>query len=343
MNEILWQKDEIQIIRKGRIKTSIFIITCLFLSLILFSFKFDLSFFWLIHISDQIYLNIPFFSILLIALFLTYMHIEPFLLKIRRFDFFMSNLSVSNLKIVHITDTHVHYPYPEVTSSRLNKIMDIINKENPDFVIFTGDLISDGGSNADKDIATISNAIRRLHSPCYVVFGNHDGVARDTQRHGELVTALQSAGAICLDQETILFKDIVYISGLKPSLILPITEQLVNDLAKNCKNDLQKPHILLAHMPDAADAAAATGIWSFQFSGHSHGGQCVLPFKGGALQLPPGCKKYGGTATWNYKVGSMILHISKGVGVTPLPFPLIRFLCPPEISVINFFPEIQSV
>ena len=270
------------------------------------------------------------------------MHIEPFFFKILHFTFSLPKLEVPSLKIVHISDTHIHYPYPELTPSRLNQIMEIINKQHPDFVVFTGDLMSDGGKNSEKDILALSEAIRHLKYPVYIVFGNHDGVARDTQKHSILVNALTKSGAICLEQETVLFNNLIYISGLKPSLNLSTTEYYVSELAKTCTNHLLKPHILLAHMPDAADSAASTGIWDIQLSGHAHGGQCVLPFNAGALQLPPGCKKYGGTVTWNYRVGSMILHISKGVGVTPLPFPLIRFLCPPEISVLTLISNYET-
>ncbi len=40
------------------------------------------------------------------------------------------------------------------------------------------------------------------------------------------------------------------------------------------------PAILLAHEPDFADAAAATQRFDLQISGHSHGGQIVLPSSG---------------------------------------------------------------
>ena len=88
-------------------------------------------------------------------------------------------------------------------------------------------------------------------------------------------------------------------------------------------------------MPDAIDFSSKTNIFDIQFSGHSHGGQCVLPLKAGTPFLPPGSLKYTGCITNNYKVGNMYLHINRGLGVTPLPFPLIRFLCPPEISIIE--------
>ena len=40
------------------------------------------------------------------------------------------------------------------------------------------------------------------------------------------------------------------------------------------------PAVLLAHEPDFADISAATGRFGLQLSGHSHGGQIVLPWLG---------------------------------------------------------------
>ena len=37
------------------------------------------------------------------------------------------------------------------------------------------------------------------------------------------------------------------------------------------------PAILLAHEPDFADVSATTGRFSLQISGHSHGGQFIIP------------------------------------------------------------------
>jgi len=45
------------------------------------------------------------------------------------------------------------------------------------------------------------------------------------------------------------------------------------------------PAILLAHEPDFADVSAATGRFSLQLSGHSHGGQMVIPWLGTPFRL----------------------------------------------------------
>ena len=329
-------KEEQQIIKYGRFSLMIIsLILCVFL-LFFFDLKFDISYFWILKINKKVSINIPYAFLLCSSLFFLYVHIEPFFLKIQRYTIPAAKLKVPSLRIAQISDTHVHYPYPQVTGKRLLEIINKINKENPDIVVFTGDLMSDDSKYSGKDIDTLINALKYLKSPLFVCFGNHDVAC-----HNALERALTDIGAKVLEQETtqVTIKGTtIYISGIKPSLKIHETSEYIEQIKNNFTGDHNCYHILLAHMPDAADAANQAGIFDLQLSGHSHGGQCVLPFNAGTPLLPPGCKKYHGCVKQNYRVGEMILHVSRGVGVTPLPFPLIRFLCPPEISILTLVP-----
>jgi len=86
--------------------------------------------------------------------------------------------------------------------------------------------------------------------------------------------------------------------------------------------------VLLAHEPDYADISAASGRFDLQLSGHTHGGQVVIPFLGPPV-LPHLGKKY---PAGRYQVGSMIQYTNRGLGVIP---PRLRFNCRPEITVIT--------
>ena len=331
-------KDEQQEMLKGRI---LCILLFIFITAFICSFtrlSLDPKHFWIFRISSKKQIGINAFYTILITcfVFVLWMLIEPFTLAIRRHTFTIPKLELTSLKIAHITDTHVHYPHPQVTPDRLKRIMKKINKEKPDIVVYTGDLMSDNSTHAEKDIDTICEALKIIEAPVYVCFGNHDVAC-----HNELIRRLQEIGIHTLEQQTETLQingKSIYISGLKPSLNLHTTEQYVNNIVENFTGDPNCLHILLAHMPDAADEAAASGAFDIQLSGHSHGGQCVLPFHGGNPILPPGCVKYHGCVYPNYIVGNMILHISRGVGVTPFPFPPIRFLCKPEISILTIVP-----
>jgi predicted MPP superfamily phosphohydrolase len=90
--------------------------------------------------------------------------------------------------------------------------------------------------------------------------------------------------------------------------------------------------ILLAHEPDVADYAADTGRFALQLSGHSHGGQIVMPLLGPPRLPPMGRKYYAGL----YSVGGMHVYTNRGLGVVGLP---LRLLCRPEITVITLVQE----
>jgi len=78
--------------------------------------------------------------------------------------------------------------------------------------------------------------------------------------------------------------------------------------------------ILLAHEPDFADVSAATRRFDLQISGHSHGGQVIIPLRGPPL-LPRYAKKY---PMGLCQVGSMMQYTNRGVGMVP---PRVRFNC----------------
>jgi predicted MPP superfamily phosphohydrolase len=86
--------------------------------------------------------------------------------------------------------------------------------------------------------------------------------------------------------------------------------------------------ILLAHEPDFADQSADTGRFDLQLSGHSHGGQVVIPFVGAPLLPYLGMKYPSGL----YRVGTMWQYTNRGVGMARLK---VRFNCRPEITVFT--------
>ena len=86
--------------------------------------------------------------------------------------------------------------------------------------------------------------------------------------------------------------------------------------------------ILLAHEPDFGDLSASTGRFDLQISGHTHGGQVVLPFFGPPILPDLGTRYPSGL----YHIGEMLLYTNRGVGMS---LPPIRFNCRPEITVFT--------
>ncbi|HEY6937921.1 MAG TPA: metallophosphoesterase, partial [Terriglobales bacterium] len=70
------------------------------------------------------------------------------------------------------------------------------------------------------------------------------------------------------------------------------------------------------------------GRVDLQLSGHSHGGQIVLPVIGPPY-LPPLARRY----PWGLRrLGPLTLYTNRGLGTITLP---LRFNCPPELTLFT--------
>ena len=84
--------------------------------------------------------------------------------------------------------------------------------------------------------------------------------------------------------------------------------------------------VLLAHNPDSKDILGAYP-WDLMLSGHTHGGQVIVPFDGPRF-APVEDKRYvAGLKPW----GTRQIHVSRGVGNVGG----VRFRCRPEVSLLS--------
>jgi uncharacterized protein len=112
------------------------------------------------------------------------------------------------------------------------------------------------------------------------------------------------------------------------------------------------PRIVLSHNPDSAEDLQPWRV-DLQLSGHTHGGQIVIPGVGPVVAkmealrhsipkrarpllpfLSPRCHKVVQHWEWSeglHKVGNNLLYINRGLG-TYMPG---RLFCPPEVTVIT--------
>ena len=93
------------------------------------------------------------------------------------------------------------------------------------------------------------------------------------------------------------------------------------------------PHvILLAHTPKRLMEAQQLAIPAV-ISGHTHGGQIVLPGLG-----PIAAREFPVIAGLERKEGTTIF-VSRGVGTVYVP---IRINCPPEVAILTLEPTLSS-
>jgi uncharacterized protein len=237
----------------------------------------------------------------------------------------------SGYRIVQVTDLHMgHW----ITTPRLEGVVGLVNQQSPDLVVLTGDFVS---YVVDEIADDLRNGLAKLRAPDGVVaiLGNHDhwmGANR--------ISALLSEGGVRVLRNDVFAIERqpdseqspggvprrLYIAGLDD--IMLSQHDMARILAHLPDDD---PAILLAHEPDYADEAAQVGRFALQLSGHSHGGQIVIPGLGPVMRGPMFWKYPIG----RYQVGQMVLYTNRGIGTHVLR---LRINCAPEISVITLLP-----
>ncbi|WP_430607329.1 hypothetical protein IGJ55_000750 [Enterococcus sp. AZ170] len=224
------------------------------------------------------------------------------------------------VKIVQLSDIHIQEKYPV---TQLEKIVTKVNNENPDIIVFTGDLFDNYAKYgpAEEVIAALS----RLKAPLgkYAVWGNHDYGGGAARVYPDILAAadfqlLENTGLnVSLPNEKS-----VYIGGLDDSML---GNSSINDTLVDRQSEYT---ILLSHEPDKADDVLDHNV-QLILSGHSHGGQIKLPFITIKNTL---AEKY---FTGFYDLANnTTLYVNTGLGTTKIPA---RFRVPPEIAVFDLY------
>jgi predicted MPP superfamily phosphohydrolase len=247
--------------------------------------------------------------------------VEPKWVEMKRLTLKLAGLSdeFKGYKIVHISDIHAGRWMP---LSRLEEVVRLVNSEEPDLIVITGDFVTYTYPEVPADIVpTLRHLCAR--DGVAAVLGNHDywGIGPDLIRH-----SIAEAGMIDLNNDVhTIVRDgaVLHLAGVDSA-----REKMAQLDVTLSKLPRDGTAILLAHEPDFADLSAATGRFSLQLSGHSHGGQVVVPLVGPPRLPPMGRKYYAGL----YKVDQMYVYTNRGLGVVGIP---VRFFCRPEITVIT--------
>ena len=247
--------------------------------------------------------------------------IEPNWIEVIPVQLTIPNLdsAFNEFKIVQISDIHTSAFMPE---SRLKKIVKLVNRQNPNAIAITGDVIT---KYKKFDANKIENILSKLTSDDgnFSVLGNHDHWEKVTDK---LKKSLAKSNINNLDNQVYIIERgtaKLAIAGIDdPYWGKPDLDRVINQLPNNT------PAILLVHEPDYAEQAVQTHKFALQLSGHSHGGQIRIPLRD-PLVLPRGGRKYFDGLN---QVGDMAEYTNRGLGMTGLPF---RFGSRPEITVFT--------
>lgn len=224
-----------------------------------------------------------------------------------------------NFRILNLTDIHLgQWINPEY----LDELIDYVNTLNIDLVTLTGDYFS---YNMEEYKYALENSLKKLKSEYgkFGVLGNHD----HWMDANEIREIFKNSDVIDLSNDVYTLKkgeDYLNIAGVDSCTVCADN---LDEVLKKLSNDA--PSILLAHEPNFAKESSKTNRFDLQISGHSHGGQFIIPkFETTPFRGPNSTKYPVGL----YKVGNMIQYTSKGLGTNSFR---IRINCKPEITIIT--------
>ena len=257
--------------------------------------------------------------IILILIFLYGKYIEPNNFKTKEYLLNSDNLpnSFKELKIIHFSDILYKNSY---NKDKLNNIVDKINEENSDIVIFSGDLLDKEEKYNDSDYKYLKEILKKIEVNLYkyAVIGDNDKSHLE-----EYKDILYESDFKLLDNEnTLLFyKDSTPINILGITNLKNIDELLVTDVP-------YKYSIAITHEPDNFKELSNYNINTI-LSGHSLGGIINLPYYGGIIKKD-GAKTY---INDTYKLNNSEVIISNGIGYEKTNF---RLLNTPSINIYKF-------
>ena len=245
--------------------------------------------------------------------------IERNLVQINRYKVPIDDLpdNFHGFKLVQLTDLHLGFM---VSESFIEGVVQKAKALNPDVIVCTGDYVH--AKNTKAEINKVWPILSKLEAKygVFSVLGNHDHWADSESSLNWLERSGQNIRHQC--KAIYKGKDRIIIGGSGD-----YWEDELNIDKAFSSSDEGDCRILLAHNPDSVDTKYKTPL-SLVLSGHTHGGQVVIPFYG-PLVLPVQNKRYssGLIETQNTK-----LFISRGIGWAIYP---VRFNCYPEIAVLE--------
>ncbi len=223
------------------------------------------------------------------------------------------------LKIIHISD--IHYG-STIFIDDIKKIINIINKRNPDLVVFTGDLIDKNYKLTNKEQEKLMTELKKIKTTIgkYAVSGEEDSEQFNTIMNQSNFTILNNS------------YELIYKDTNNPILLIGLNNSKKSIDINNAYNYFNQPThnsniytITLLHKPDTIDEILESYPTDIFLAGHSHNGQIRLPYIGGILKKD-GAQKY---INEFYQLDNTKVYISSGIGTTENGF---RLFCSPSIN-----------
>lgn len=242
--------------------------------------------------------------------------VEPNMINVIHYS--IKDEQLSGIKVVFVTDFHIK-PFEK---KRLERIVDMVNSQNPDIVLSVGDFVCGHLKSTTMPIEDIAKTLGKIYSKSgfYTVLGNHDAWYGNKR----ITKALQKNKITVLNNsniKTVIKNKSLYIAGVEDMM-------WGNPDLDRAFAGTKNPIIFLTHTPDMFPELEQNV--NLTLAGHTHGGQIRIPLIGPIFTASKYGDKY---AKGLIEKDGRKLIVSTGLGTSILP---LRFNCRPEIVVIDF-------
>ena len=219
-------------------------------------------------------------------------------------------VALDGLRIGLLTDVHHSGMVP---ADDVTRAVTLLMAQRPDLIVLGGDYVTFGDRGF---VGPVAELLAPLNAPqgVFAILGNHDDdrdmPAALSKKHIEVLkdarTRLEIRG------------EGLELAGLRFWTRRP------EDIAKVLRNTADTV-MLLAHDPRRLTEAAAFNVPAV-LSGHTHGGQVVLPGVGAlARRRFPVLEGLGSKENTS-------IFVSRGIGTVYVP---VRINCPPEVAIVT--------
>ena len=218
--------------------------------------------------------------------------------------------ALDGLRIGFVTDLHHSAMVP---ADDIRTAVEMVAAARPDFIVLGGDYVTWGDRAYVGPVAELLAPLTAPHG-IYAILGNHDD-------DRDMPAALTSKGIQVLKDARTRVE--IHGEGLELAGIRFWTRK-APDIAR-VVGRARDTVLLLAHDPRRLDEAADLDVPAV-LSGHTHGGQVVIPGVGAVARRR--FPVLSGLAARD----NTSMFVSRGIGTVYVP---IRINCPPEVAIVT--------
>ncbi len=229
--------------------------------------------------------------------------------------------NLNGFKIVYFSDVHYNL---FVDDSRIEKMIETINQQKPDLVLFGGDLVHDLDTKqlTQQQTSFLIDSLKSInaHYGKFAISGTHERISDYSYTTTKNILHLSEFELIDNKVMQIHYQnDYFNLVALGHSVDEPVLNQQLSSM------DTNKFTLAIAHQPKKVESINPSQI-ELMLAGYTHGGQINLPlFNKAFFENQPYTKK---TQT----IDSMRLDITNGVGTSKID---IRMFADGEILVLT--------